>query len=364
MPDFLNILVLLSALVYSVGVMSTKDWNLKSLLDIPEWEKVQDKIAKCTGTAVITIDYKGIPVSKHSERTDFCTVIRDNPVSRKRCYKCDALAGLEAVRNGEPFIYLCHCGIVDVAVPIMVGDRYLGAVMFGQVRIPNDGSDSKVERLVNEISTFEADNEVVREDLLEKYNQLPEMSYQKILETAELIDSIIHYIVDRAIKIHNINVQLEYKHQSSLPPVFDGWKQGDAVLDDLIKRPFPPRQTDYDSESKEEHSISSTSPIYPAILYIFEHNEEMPAMSQMAKLCHLSSSYFSKVFLREAGENYTDYLHREKIKKAKEKLGGSESIGQISITLGYQDTSYFVKVFRKYEGITPSEYIKSKRKSN
>ena len=73
--------------------------------------------------------------------------------------KCDSLAGLEAVRLNQPFIYLCHCGIVDVAVPITVGDQYLGAVMFGQVRISN-GSDAGVERLVNEISSFHTDNVV------------------------------------------------------------------------------------------------------------------------------------------------------------------------------------------------------------
>ena len=101
--------------------MAIKDLDLKTLLDIPLWEKVQDELAKLTGTAIITIDFKGNPITKHSCRTDFCSVIRENPISRKRCFRCDALAGLEAVRLGGPYIYLCHCGIVDVAVPVMVG---------------------------------------------------------------------------------------------------------------------------------------------------------------------------------------------------------------------------------------------------
>lgn len=112
--------------------MARRELDLKTILDIPPlWETVQDQIARLTGTAIITIDFKGNPITKHSCRTDFCSVIRGNPVSRKRCYRCDALAGLEAVRLEKPYIYLCHCGIVDVAVPVMVGDKYLGAVMFG-----------------------------------------------------------------------------------------------------------------------------------------------------------------------------------------------------------------------------------------
>ena len=111
--------------------MARRTFDLKSLLDIPLWETVQDHIARLTGTAIITVDFKGIPITKHSCRTRFCSVIRENPVSCKRCFRCDALAGLEAVRLGKPYIYLCHCGIVDVAIPVMGGETYLGAVMFG-----------------------------------------------------------------------------------------------------------------------------------------------------------------------------------------------------------------------------------------
>ena len=134
--------------------MARRDLDLKSILDIPLWEKIQDEFAKLTGTAIITIDYKGNPITRHSCRTDFCSVIREDPVFRKRCCRCDALAGLEAVRTGKPYVYLCHCGVVDAAVPVTVGDRYLGAVMFGQVRLPADETDAGVERLVSEVSTF------------------------------------------------------------------------------------------------------------------------------------------------------------------------------------------------------------------
>ena len=139
--------------------MARREFDLKGILDIPLWEKVQDQLAKATGTAIITIDYKGPPITKHSMRTDFCSITRESPKSRKRSQKCDSLAGLEAVRRNQPFIYLCHCGIVDVAVPITVGDQYLGAVMFGQVRISN-GSDAGVARLVNEISAVHTDDAV------------------------------------------------------------------------------------------------------------------------------------------------------------------------------------------------------------
>ena len=342
--------------------MNRYNYDLKSLLDVPLWERVQDQLAEATGTAIITIDYKGTPITKHSKRTDFCSIIRENPVSRKRCYKCDALAGLEAVRNDKPFIYLCHCGIVDVAVPVMLGDRYLGAVMFGQVRIPNDDTDAKVEHLVNEISTFEAENETAREDLLEMYNRLPLMEYQRIVEIADLINSMVRYIASRTAKGMNEKLELEFRRNTDRIPSFDGGTAGDEVLDELNRRSKPPRQADYPKTGLPEEELPVSSPVYPAVAYIFNHREEMPAMNQMAKLCHLSPSYFSRLFLRELGENYTDYLHRTKVGWAKELLPGPQTVGEIALQLGYQDSSYFVKVFKRLEGITPTGYIRALRR--
>lgn len=347
--------------------MTRNTMDLKTLLDIPEWEKVQDQFAKLTGTAIITIDYKGMPISKHSERTDFCTVIRENPVSRKRCYKCDALAGLEAVRTGKPYIYLCHCGIVDVAVPVVVGDTYLGAVMFGQVRIPNNDTDTKVERLVSEISSFHAEDETAREDLLEMFNRLPEMEYKRVEEIADMLNAVVQYIVNRSLKMKSDSMQYDYL-QNKMPPSFDGGgREADEMLNVLGKMEEPPKRTIYDTPINEEktYDVPISSPVYPAVYYIDKHMDELPAMKDMAKLCHLSASYFSKVFLREAHENYTDYLHRKKVNVAKELMRNSnDSIGQIALSLGYQDTSYFVKVFKKFEGVTPSVHKRWSKKDN
>ena len=50
--------------------MAIKDLDLKTLLDIPLWEKVQDELAKLTGTAIITIDLKCNPITNHSCSTE------------------------------------------------------------------------------------------------------------------------------------------------------------------------------------------------------------------------------------------------------------------------------------------------------
>lgn len=325
--------------------------NLKSLLDIPLWESVQDHLAKLTGTAIITIDFKGNPITKHSCRTDFCSIIRENPISCKRCFRCDALAGLEAVRLGKPYIYLCHCGIVDVAVPVIVGNWYLGAVMFGQVRIPSDDTDAKVERLVNEISSFQAESESTRQDLLEMYDRLPEMEYKRIVDIAETIDAIIHYIVDRALSQRSKAMTYEWLLRSSAEQTANPTADIQELLEPALET-IPAGQPS---------PVPKTSPIYPAVEYISNHRRESVTMNEMVRLCHLSPSCFSRVFRRELGENFINYVNRQKVQWAKEMLRGTnESISQIAAKLGFMDSSYFINVFKRFEGITPLAYRQHK----
>lgn len=325
--------------------MARMEFDMQSILDIPLWEKMQDQLAKLTGTAIICIDLKGNPVTKHSCRTDFCSVIRENPVSRKRCYRCDALAGLEAVRLERLYIYLCHCGIVDVAVPVLVGDRYLGAVMFGQVRLMNKDAEKAV-RLVNEISSFQTEKAVARKELLEMYERLPEMEYEHIVEIADLIQSIVEYTVDRAVKGRN---QAE-TYQWLL-------KMNTETEDGMAKIQELRQPSEQQSGAQEQLPVKPSSAVYPAVSFIRDHPRENVSMKEMAELCHLSPSYFSRLFNRETGENFVNYVNRQKIQLAKEQLRGtSKSISQIAGELGYLNVSNFIAVFKRMEGVTPSVY--------
>ena len=331
--------------------MTRRDLDLKSILDIPLWEKIQDELARLTGTAIITIDYKGNPITKHSGRTDFCSVIREDPVFHKRCCRCDALAGLEAVRIGKPYVYLCHCGIVDVAVPVTVGDRYLGAVMFGQVRIPDNDTDAKVERLVSEVSSFQAGSEGTRQDLLEMYERLPEMEYKRIVAIANTLGAVVNYIVDRA--VHSENETMTYKFLLQNSNIHNA-----AAFSEIQELKAPELEW---GDLPAERELPESSPIYPAVAYVHNHRQEMVTMKDMARLCHLSPSYFSRLFRREMGENFINYVNRIKVQWAKERLRSSnDSVVQIAQELGYMDSSYFISVFKKFEGTTPLAYRQNK----
>ena len=312
--------------------MERTDLDIRHILDMARWEPLQDALAAMTGMAIVTIDTKGVPVTRHSGRTPFCSVIREDPLARRKCFRCDALAGLEAVRREGPCIYLCHCGVVDVAVPILVGDWYLGAVMFGQVRLAGDGPDPRVERLVSETSHFCAGPTAA--DLMEKFDALPRMEYDEIQRVAAAIEALVRYIVGRAVQDLADARASEWETRNRIPPA-RGRRGGAAP----------------------ETTVPGSSPVYPAVRYVDTHLRETIPMHSMADLCHLSPSYFSKLFHREVGESFSDYVGRRKAGYAKKRLRETSStVTEIAAELGYLDASYFIKMFKKFEGITPAQY--------
>ena len=329
--------------------MARSDMDIKALLDIARWEPVQNALADALDITVIVLDYKGNAVTAFSHCAEFCSQIRANAVARRHCFKCAALAGLESVRHKEPFIYRCSCGIMNAAIPVMIDEKYLGSVMVGQARPLESREDFSERKLLESVRSFyPADRELDTEDLINKYYMLPEMSYDKMLRIGLLVSAMMQYIIGRV--LHNRNQAQTYEWMlryavptmlgDDTPPVSEIKPIGIDTVQIADDLPVPPE-----------------SAVYPAINYVETHRSKMIGMREMAELCHLSPSYFSKLFLREVGENFTDWVNRRKIEWAKEMLrDSSKSITDIASELGYMDTSYFIKVFKKFEGTTPLAY--------
>lgn len=91
--------------------------------------------------------------------------------------------------------------------------------------------------------------------------------------------------------------------------------------------------------------------------YIMEHLSENISSVTISNVLHLNPSYFSRYFKRLKGENFTDYVHSLKMRiAAKVLLESDETIEYIGHSLGYSDRTYFSKVFKKYNGMSPNEY--------
>lgn len=97
--------------------------------------------------------------------------------------------------------------------------------------------------------------------------------------------------------------------------------------------------------------------IKSAINYINTNYMKNITLETVADYIHLNPSYFSSLFKKETGMNFSDYLNKVRIEESKKLLKNKNySILEISIEVGFQDQSYYSKVFKKITGITPKEY--------
>ena len=91
--------------------------------------------------------------------------------------------------------------------------------------------------------------------------------------------------------------------------------------------------------------------------YIKKHVRERISLSETAEVFHLSPSYLSTLFARYSEYGFNDYVNRTKIDVSKDLLVERQlKIYEIAEYLGFKNAFYFNRVFKKMEGISPSEY--------
>lgn len=104
-------------------------------------------------------------------------------------------------------------------------------------------------------------------------------------------------------------------------------------------------------EKQEERTITGIT------RYLQEHLAEEISLSILADNFHLNPQYISQLFKSEIGVNFLAYLTNIRMEKAKKLLlATSLSIAEVAEQSGYGDYRVFTKVFKKSEGITPSQY--------
>ena len=97
--------------------------------------------------------------------------------------------------------------------------------------------------------------------------------------------------------------------------------------------------------------------ILEACRYVETHLDQKIGLEEVASHLHLNSSYFSRLFKKETGETFIEYVTRTKMERAMELLDTTAyPVGKICELVGYDNHSYFIKSFKAFTGMTPAEY--------
>ncbi|MNI36125.1 HTH-type transcriptional regulator YesS [compost metagenome] len=104
--------------------------------------------------------------------------------------------------------------------------------------------------------------------------------------------------------------------------------------------------------SKHDNLIASIDKIIQ-----LNYGDRELSLFKIAELIDMSPAYLGRIFKKLTTQSIPDYLNEYRIVQAKELLAKThDSIEEISQKTGYNNSTYFYKVFKKYTGITPAEY--------
>lgn len=118
--------------------------------------------------------------------------------------------------------------------------------------------------------------------------------------------------------------------------------------------PLPPTGEPVDAQRRQ--------PIEAALAYVYAHYKEAIAISDLARSCSMSESYFRKQFLRIMGQSPLEYVNAYRIHRSMNLLRTTgDSIQSIAARSGFSSIAAFNRNFRQYAGVSPSQW-RSERK--
>lgn len=100
------------------------------------------------------------------------------------------------------------------------------------------------------------------------------------------------------------------------------------------------------------------NPIYKAIRYMEENYNQAINIKDIAWSLNMSESNFSLYFKKIVGISPKDYLKNIRLSKAKELLK-EHNVTEVAYSVGYENISYFIKLFKNKYGVTPKQYKKT-----
>ena len=104
--------------------------------------------------------------------------------------------------------------------------------------------------------------------------------------------------------------------------------------------------------------------IEKAIHFVEQNYIEQISLDEISRECGMSKYHFIRTFKSITGTTFNKHHNKIKIEASKKLLEQDLNITEVGYIVGFNDASYFSKVFRKFEGISPNSYKKSKYFTN
>ena len=298
---------------------------------MPMNAKANKELVKRLSNSAIYQDYErafnettGLPLSfrplevwnlVHAERKNenpFCKLMAKGS---RACAAClETQEEIVKSETGEPVTVTCFAGLCDTAVPVRMGDDVIGYLQTGQASVgePSEESFNKVSK------------QLIEWGLKVDIKEAEEAYFQSKVLSGEQYDSVVRLLSIFAQHLSLLCNQLMIREKNIEPPMIARAKQ-----------------------------------------FIEEHQDEDISLPDVSKAVNTSTFYFCKMFKKATGINFTEYLARVRIEKAKNLLlNPNARVSEVAYDVGFQSLTHFNRVFRKLVGESPTEYRKKQPFNN
>lgn len=270
------------------------------------WRDYERAFADATGLplGLRPVETFQLPLAGHKNENPFCALLSQ---SNKSCSACLQMQQtITEASKGEAHTLRCFAGLCDTAIPVRVGENLVAFLQTGQVFLHQPGR-GEFTRVASQLLEWGREIDV---------RTIEEAYFQTRVVSKRQYESIVRLLVIFSQHLAAVSNQLMVREETGEAPM-----------------------------------------VVRARSYIAEHQAEELSLKEVARAVNTSAFYFCKMFKQSTGLTFTDYLARVRVEKVKNLLiNPHKRISEAAFEAGFQSLSQFNRVFKKIEGLSPSDF--------
>ena len=234
-----------------------------------------------------------LPPEKTIHTSPICSEMKEQPNGYRRCFYCRNSAIKKALDTNKPFSGLCINGIYEYTRPVMIDNSVVCMIFVGNI-MPEGAHAERLLRSIGEKQSLA--------DTTEK-----SFSFERCERIGELVESYIRMI---------LALCTEESEKKKFDPLIENLKS-----------------------------------------YIEANLEYKIDLGLLAQIFHYNEKYLGRLFKKRMNMSFSEYVNMRRVERGRELLlDGDDTVINISCKIGFNNVTYFNRVFKKYYGVTPSEY--------
>jgi YesN/AraC family two-component response regulator len=244
---------------------------------------------------------------------NFCNEAKKTKKGLSLCMKNKYMSINKVINTKSQFIGKCYLGLTEIVTPVYFNDNLFCIIYLGNILIKEDMS-----KIIHYIQYASRVTHINEEQLTNLFHKSEQINLEKLITYTKMADMIRSYIY---------------------------------LILEAHKDRFQGKRT----TSDKKHWI-----IQQTMEYIEQFYNTDIKLAQISDLFFVNTQYLSRLFSKNMGITFVEYINFIRIKESKTLLKESDSkIIEIAYKVGFNNVTYFNLIFKKLTGQTPLEFRKS-----